>query len=128
MTPQQNSVVERKNRTVKEMSRTMLNEANLSDVYWKEVVHTAVYTLNRVQLRVNNNMTSYELWYDRRPSVKYFKVFGSKCFIKRDEDGVGSFESRSDEAILLGYSTHNEAYKCFNKRLKKVIECRCENL
>ncbi|XP_059075139.1 uncharacterized protein LOC131063533 [Cryptomeria japonica] len=50
-TPQQNGVVERKNRTVKEMARTMLNEANLPDRYWKEAVHTAVYILNRVQIR-----------------------------------------------------------------------------
>lgn len=62
----------------------MLNEANLPNVYWKEVVHTIVYTLNRVQLRVNNKMTPYELWCDRRPLVKYFKEFEKKCFIKRD--------------------------------------------
>lgn len=47
-TPQQNGVVERKSRTVKEMARTMLNEASLSDTYWKEVVHIAAYTLNWV--------------------------------------------------------------------------------
>lgn len=67
-------------------------------------------------------MTPYELWYDRKPSVKNFKVFGSKCFIKRDEDGLGKFESRCCEGIFLGYSTHNKTYKCFNKRLKKVVE------
>lgn len=109
-TPQQNVVVERKNKTIKEMARTMLNEANLPNVYWKEAVHTKVYTLNRVQLRVKNKMTPYELWNDRKPSVKYFKVFGSKCFIKRDEDRLGSFESRCDEGISLGYSTHSKAY------------------
>lgn len=67
-------------------------------------------------------MTPYELLYDRKPSVRYYKVFDSKCFIKRDEDGLGRFGSRSDEGIFLGYSTHNKAYKYFNKRLKKVIE------
>lgn len=45
-TPQQNHVVERKNRTIKEMGRTMLNEASLSDMYWKKAVHIAAYTLN----------------------------------------------------------------------------------
>ena len=45
--PQQNGVVERKNRTVQEASRTMPNEANLSDAYWKEVVYTIIYILNR---------------------------------------------------------------------------------
>lgn len=67
-------------------------------------------------------MIPYELWYDIKPLVKYLKVFGKRCFIKRDEDGLGRFESRSDEGIFLGYSTHSKAYKCFNKRLKKVVE------
>lgn len=104
------------------MARTMLNKANLLDRYWKEAVHTAVYILNRVQLRVNSNMATYELWYDRKPSLKHFRVFGSKCFIKRDEQDLGGFESQSDEGILSGHSTHRKAYKFYNKRLRKVVE------
>ena len=46
-TPQQNGVVERKNRTVQEAAINMLNEAKLSNAYWKEVVYTVVYILNR---------------------------------------------------------------------------------
>lgn len=65
-------------------------------------------------------MTPYELWYDQKPSVKYFKVFGSKCFIKKDMDGLGSFDSRSDEGIFPGYSSNNKAYKCYNKRLRML--------
>ena len=60
-TPQRNSVVERKNRTVQEAGRTTLNEAKLSYAYWKEAVYTAVYILNRGQLRVNKDKTPYEL-------------------------------------------------------------------
>lgn len=81
-TTQQNGVVERKNRKIKEMARTMLNEASLLDTYCKEVVHIDAYTLNRVQLRINSRMTPYELWYDQKPSVKYFKVFGSMFFFQ----------------------------------------------
>ncbi|GLJ31039.1 hypothetical protein SUGI_0621090 [Cryptomeria japonica] len=46
----------------------------------------------------------------------------SKRFIKKDEQDLGGFESWSDEGILLGYSTHSKAYKCYNKRLRKVVE------
>ena len=52
-TPQENGVVERKNRTVQEVARTMINKAKLPDAYWKAVVHTPVYILNRGQLGVN---------------------------------------------------------------------------
>lgn len=67
-------------------------------------------------------MTPYELWYDRKLSLKHFRVFGSKCFIKRYVDGLGSFDSRSDEGIFLGYLTNSEAYKCYNKKLRKMVD------
>jgi hypothetical protein len=60
----------------------MLNEAILSYGYWREVVSTTVYILNRGQLEINSDKTPYELWFGRAPSVKYFKVFRSKCYIK----------------------------------------------
>ena len=76
--PQQNGVAERKNSTVQEVSRTMLNEAKLSDGYWREAVYIGFYVQNRGQLRVNSDKTPYELWFVRPTSVKYFRVFGSK--------------------------------------------------
>ena len=75
----------------------MLNEAKLSDAYWKEAVYTVVYILNRGQIRLNKDKISYEIWYGRLASVKYFKLFGSKCYIKRNEDDLGKFDSRTDE-------------------------------
>jgi len=93
----------------------MLNEAKLPDVHWREVVHTVLYTLNRVLLRVNTDKTPYELWHGRSATVKYFRVFGRKCYIKRDEDGLGSFDSRCDKGILLGYSSRSKAYKYYVK-------------
>jgi hypothetical protein len=54
--------------------------------------------------------------------VKHFRVFGSKCYIKRDEDNLGKFDSRSDEGIFLGYSPNKKAYKCYNLRLHKIVE------
>ncbi|KAH9698132.1 hypothetical protein KPL71_023896 [Citrus sinensis] len=46
-TPQQNGVVERKNRSIQEMARTMLNENSLPKYFWAEAVNTACYVLNR---------------------------------------------------------------------------------
>ncbi|GLJ17356.1 hypothetical protein SUGI_0301460 [Cryptomeria japonica] len=104
------------------MARTMLNEANLPDRHWKEAVHTAVYILNRVQIRVKSTFTPYELWYGKAASIKYFKIFGAKCYLKRDEKNLGNFEAKTDEGIFLGYSTHSKAYRCFNNRLNKIVE------
>jgi len=78
--------------------------------------------LNRTQIRVNNNKKPYELWKGRLAIVKYFKVFGIKCYIKRNEDNLGKFDSKTDEGIFLVYASRSKAYKRYNKRLCKVVD------
>ena len=48
--PQQNGVVERKNRTLQEMARTMINETNMAKHFWAEAVNTTCYIQNRVSI------------------------------------------------------------------------------
>jgi len=47
-TPQQNGVVERKNRSFEELARTMLSESSLPKYFWADVVSTSCYVMNRV--------------------------------------------------------------------------------
>ena len=54
--------------------------------------------------------------------MKYFRIFGSICFILKDRENVGKFDSRSNEGIFLGYSSTSKAYWIYNKRTMKVIE------
>ena len=81
-TPLQNGVAERKNRTIQEAARTMPIETKLPNGYWREAIYIVVYVQNRGQLRVNSDKTPYELWFGRPTSVKYFRAFGRKCYIK----------------------------------------------
>ncbi|WVZ70663.1 hypothetical protein U9M48_019307 [Paspalum notatum var. saurae] len=62
-TPPQNGVVERKNRTLVEMARTMLDEHRTPRRFWAEAVNTACYIANRIFLRAFLGKTSYELWF-----------------------------------------------------------------
>ena len=59
-----------------------MNERNISQTFWVEVIHTSVHILNKSHLRPNSDKTPYELWFGRPTSIKNFKVFGSKCYIK----------------------------------------------
>jgi hypothetical protein len=101
------------------MARTMLKDSKLGDIFWVQEVHTTVHILNRGMLRSNNDKTPYELWKGRPMNVKHFRVFGRKCYIKREDNKIGKFDSRVDEGILVGYSRKIKAYKCYNLRLKK---------
>jgi transposase InsO family protein len=80
-TLQQNGVVERKNRTLLDMARTMLDEYKTPNWFWAEAINTACYSINRLYLHQILKKTSYELFIGKRPNVYYFRVFGSKCFI-----------------------------------------------
>ena len=81
-----------------------------------------VYILNRPQIRVRTTHTPYELWNAKIENVKNFKKNSCKCFIKKNDDSLENFNSRSNEGIFLGYSTHSKAYKFYNKRLNKIVE------
>ena len=60
---------------------------------------------------------------ERRPSnVKHFRVFGIKCYIKREDGRLGKFDSCVNKGVLVGYLITRKAYKCYNLRLKKVVE------
>jgi transposase InsO family protein len=78
---QQNGVVERKNRTLIEMARTMLDEYKTSDRFWAEAVNTVCHAINRFYLHKLLKKTSYELQTYNKPNVSYFWVFESKCYI-----------------------------------------------
>ena len=122
ITPQQNDVVERKNRIIQEMVGAMLHNKDMARNLWGEAVNTACHTVYRVYFRLGTKKTPYELWKGRKPNVKYFKIFGSTCFILKDRENVGKFDSRSDEGIFLGYSFTSKAYRVYNKRTMKVME------
>ena len=96
-TPQQNGVVEHKNRSLQNMARTVLNENKLPEYFWAEAVNTSCYVINRVIIRKGLAKTPYELWKKKKPIISYFKVFGCKCFILNDRDHLDKFDPRSDK-------------------------------
>jgi transposase InsO family protein len=122
-TPQQNGVVERENITVQEMARSMMNEKNIGQTYWVEEIHTTVHVLNKAHLRPQSDNTTYELWFGRPASIKHFRVFGSKFYIKNNDENPGKYDDRVDEGIFLGYATNSKGYRCYNKRLHKMVDC-----
>ncbi|WVZ89219.1 hypothetical protein U9M48_035648 [Paspalum notatum var. saurae] len=95
-TPPQNGVVERKNRALVEMARTMLDEHRTPRRFWAEAVNTACYIANRIFLRAFLGKTSYELRFGRLPSVKHL------CFVLKKAGHLDKFESRCLDGIFFG--------------------------
>ena len=104
------------------MARAMLHNKDVARNLWGEAVNIACHTINRVYFRPGTKKTLYELWKGRMLNVKYFRIFGSTCFILKDRENVGKFDSRSDKGIFLGYSSTSKVYRVYNKRTMKVME------
>nr|ABA91128.1 retrotransposon protein, putative, unclassified [Oryza sativa Japonica Group] len=122
--PQQNGVVERKNRVLIEMARTMLNEYKTPRKFWAEVINTACYISNRVLLRSKLGKTSYELRFGHQPKVSHLRVFGCKCFVLKSGN-LDKFEARSTDGLFLGYPAHARGYRVLILGTNKIVET-CE--
>ncbi|GKC88227.1 retrovirus-related pol polyprotein from transposon TNT 1-94 [Tanacetum coccineum] len=121
-TPQQNGVVERRNRTLVEAARTMLIFAQAPLFLWAEAIATACYTQNRSIIRRRHGKTPYELLHDRKPNLSYLYVFGALCYPNNDSENLGKLQAKADIGIFIGYAPKKKAYRIYNRGTQKIIE------
>nr|GEX08110.1 hypothetical protein [Tanacetum cinerariifolium] len=121
-TPKQNSVVERWNCTLVEAARTMLSAAKVPLFFWAEAISTACFTQKCSLVIPSHEKTPYHIINDQKPSVKFFYIFGSTCYIVRDGENLDKMKVKGDECIFVGYSNQSRAYKIFNKRTRVIME------
>nr|GEU37069.1 integrase, catalytic region, zinc finger, CCHC-type, peptidase aspartic, catalytic [Tanacetum cinerariifolium] len=121
-TPKQNGVVERRNRTLVEAARTMLSTAKVPLFFWAEAIATTCFTQNHSLVIPHHEKTPYHIINDQKPSVKFFYIFGSLCYIIRDGENLDKMKEKGDACIFVGYSTQSRAYRVFNKRSRGIVE------
>ncbi|GKG05653.1 retrovirus-related pol polyprotein from transposon TNT 1-94, partial [Tanacetum coccineum] len=121
-TPEQNGIVERQNRTLVEASRTMLSAAKVPLFFWAEAIASTCFTQNRSLVIPRHEKTPYHIINARKPSVKFFHIFGSLCYIVRDGENLDKMKEKGDAYIFVGYSTQSKAYRVFNKRTRMIVE------
>ncbi|GJU72137.1 retrovirus-related pol polyprotein from transposon TNT 1-94 [Tanacetum coccineum] len=121
-TPKQNGIAERKNKTLIEAARTMLNGSVLSKHLWTEAVRVACYTQNRSIIVKRHDKTPYEIFRERIPDISYFHVFRCTVFIHNHKDHLGKFDAKADDGYFLRYSFVSKAFKVFNTRRQQVEE------
>ena len=102
-------------------AKTLNMEKNVSLKYWRKATSSTIYTLNPVQVKKDTYSTPFELWYGYSPNVKYFKVFRRNFYILKDFRNI-KIDTKSEEGILLSYSTRSKAYKCLNTNTNKIVE------
>nr|GEX55090.1 copia protein [Tanacetum cinerariifolium] len=110
-TPQQNGVVEHRNRTLVETARTMLIFSHAPLFLWAEAIATACYTQNRSIIHRRFNKTPCELIQGKKPDISYLHVFGALCYPKNDREDFGKLGTKGDIGFFIGCSANSVAYR-----------------
>lgn len=104
------------------MAMTMFSSKNVAKRFWAEAISTTCYLSNRVYFKPATSKNPYESWSGKKPTVKYFQVFVSTCYVLRDSEHLGKYDEKSNVVMLLGYSITSGAYRVYNIRTRSVEE------
>nr|GEU72500.1 hypothetical protein [Tanacetum cinerariifolium] len=94
-TPKQNSIVERRNRTLVEAARTMLSAAKVPLYFWVEAIATTCFTQNHSLVIPRHENTPYHIINGQKPLVKFFHIFGYLCYIVRDGENLDKMKEKA---------------------------------
>nr|GEV49966.1 retrovirus-related Pol polyprotein from transposon TNT 1-94 [Tanacetum cinerariifolium] len=106
--PKQNGVVERKNRTILNMVRSMLKTKKMPKEFWAEADDCAVYLLNRCPLKSLDNKTPQEAWNGLKPTVSHLRVFGNIAYVHVLSQRRLKLDDRSQKHVFVGYDKQSK--------------------
>ena len=122
--PKQNGITERKNKTIVEMARSMLNAKSLPKTFWAEVIACAVFLLNRCPTKAILGRTPEEAWSGYKPEVSFLIFFGCIAYSHITKEHIKKFDDKSDKCIFIGYSDLTKGYRLYNPETRKLIMSR----
>ncbi|KAF7835913.1 Retrovirus-related Pol polyprotein from transposon TNT 1-94 [Senna tora] len=122
-TPSQNGVAERRNRTLKDMVRSMISHSSLPDSLWGEALKTAIYILNRVPIKAVTK-TPYEMWTSKKPCIGNLHVWGCPAEARPYKPFEKKLDSRTVSCFFVGYSERSKGYKFYDASNHSFFETR----
>lgn len=121
--PQQNGVAERKNRSLQEMATCMLLDAGLAKRFWGEAIATAAYLQNRLPSRTVDR-TPYEVWFGKKPSLSYLRVFGSPAYVHIPDIKRSKLDGKAQRLLFVGYCDDRKAYRFLDPKTNGITISR----
>ena len=121
ITPQQNGLAERMNRTIMNKVRCMLSESGMPKIFWAEAAATACYVINRSPSVALDFKVPNQIWSDTSPSYDHLKPFGCLAYVHVTQ---GKLEPRAKKGYFLSYPLGVKGYKVWLMDDKKAIISR----
>ncbi|CAJ2657878.1 unnamed protein product [Trifolium pratense] len=116
--------LERRNKTILEMARSMLKSKRLPKELWAEAVACAVYLSNCSPTRSVLEKTPQEAWSGRKPGISHLRVFGSIAHAHIPDEKRSKLDDKSEKYIFIGYDANSKGYKLYNPDTGKTIISR----
>jgi hypothetical protein len=111
--PQQNGVAERKNRSIEETVRALLNDQGFSIFLWGEEAMKIIYVQNRSPHCILKNMTPEEVFSGKKPNLENLRIFGCLVYSHIPKDKRNKLEPSGKKGIFVGYSDSSKAYRIY---------------
>lgn len=120
-TPQHNGMVERRNGSILDMTRSLLKGMKMPQDLWAEAVRHLVYILNRIPTRGLEGGTPYEALKGRTPNLEHLRVFGCVAHVKTVRPHLRTLDDRSSPMVYLGVEEGTEGYRLYCPQSNRVV-------
>ena len=124
MTPQQNGVAVRMNRTLNERARSMRIHAGLPKMFWAEAVNTAAYLINRGPSIPLDGKIPKEVWSGKEVNLSHLRVFGCISYVQIDSAERSKLDAKSNKCVFVGYVGDEFGYRFWDYENRKIIRSR----
>ena len=118
--PQQNRVAERKNKTIVEASKAMINDQSLPMFLWAEASRTVVYVQNKCPHKIVKNMTPEEAFTGVKPEVGHLRIFGCPIYIHVPKEKRTKLEPSGKNGTFVGYNESSKGYRIYIQDLDRL--------
>jgi hypothetical protein len=117
----QNGKAERIIRTINNVIRKLLIQASLPGRYWVEGLHTTVYLLNRLPMKMISATCPHVALFGFTPSYEHLRVFGCACYPNIVATAPHKLTPQSTRYVFLGYSADHKGYRCLDLSINRLI-------
>ena len=120
-TAEQNGRIERENRTISELTRSMLLDNNLPEFLWAEAMATTVYVLNCIPSKGQRKLSPLEMFTKEKPKFTHLRSFGCVCWTRVPDIHRKKWSPRGKKCIFVGYTNTINNFRVYDPTTGKVF-------
>ena len=123
-TPQQNVIVEMKHQQLLNVTRSLLFQSNLPNIFWSYAFNHAIVLINCMPFPFLDNKTPFEKLHGTIYDNESLKVFGCLCFSSTLEANRRKLEPRTVTSVFLGLKPNTKGFVTSDHKTRSIFVSR----